>query len=164
MTGASLFLARQPLQVLLIVRLQVLFVERDGLTQSFNIQNNVFLELKREDMIMTMKMLRPELKIFVYSDFYRKPVIIGIGADLDRASVISEARSGVKEFLAARAAENPHGQATAVNCSTLNTMLSPDSSTSATMREPSATSPSSSRSASGFSSMRWIDRLSGRAP
>ncbi|MGK2848917.1 MAG: GNAT family N-acetyltransferase [Minisyncoccota bacterium] len=43
---------------------------------------------------------------FVYSDFYRKPVIIGIGGSLDRASVISEARSGVKAILAVRAVEN----------------------------------------------------------
>ncbi|HMP18851.1 MAG TPA: GNAT family N-acetyltransferase [Candidatus Paceibacterota bacterium] len=43
---------------------------------------------------------------FVYSDFYRKPVIIGVGGDFDRASVISEARSGVKEVLAVRAVEN----------------------------------------------------------
>lgn len=41
---------------------------------------------------------------FVYSDFYRKPVIV---ADyFDRSSVISEARSGVKEVLARRAIEN----------------------------------------------------------
>lgn len=43
---------------------------------------------------------------FVYSDFYRKPVIIGMGGGLDRASVISEARSGVKEILAGKAVEN----------------------------------------------------------
>ncbi len=41
---------------------------------------------------------------FVYSDFYRKPVIVE--GSLNRASVISEARSGVKEVLARRAAEN----------------------------------------------------------
>jgi GNAT superfamily N-acetyltransferase len=43
---------------------------------------------------------------FVYSDFYRKPVIVGVGNDLDRASVISEARSGVKEVLTEKAVEN----------------------------------------------------------
>jgi ribosomal protein S18 acetylase RimI-like enzyme len=41
---------------------------------------------------------------FVYSDFYRKPVITA--GHFDRASVIAEARSGVKEVLAVRAIEN----------------------------------------------------------
>ncbi len=66
---------------------------------TYNIQNNVFLELKREDMIMTMKMLRPELKIFVYSDFYnglhiaKKHQLQGIVVSLDKITKeqISEA-------------------------------------------------------------------------
>lgn len=35
----------------------------------YNIQNNVLLELKREDIIMTMKSMRPDLKILVYADY-----------------------------------------------------------------------------------------------
>jgi len=35
----------------------------------FNLQNNVIIELKREDIIKTLKKMRPELKIFIYSDF-----------------------------------------------------------------------------------------------
>ncbi|MBP9748100.1 MAG: GNAT family N-acetyltransferase [Candidatus Pacebacteria bacterium] len=42
---------------------------------------------------------------FMYSDFYQKPVINGVGGNLNRGSVISEARSGVKDVLVRRAIE-----------------------------------------------------------
>jgi glycerophosphoryl diester phosphodiesterase len=35
----------------------------------YNIQDNIFIEFKREDLIKTMKELRPDLKIFIYSNF-----------------------------------------------------------------------------------------------
>jgi len=35
----------------------------------YDIQDNVFIEFKREDLIKTMKALRPDLKIFIYSNF-----------------------------------------------------------------------------------------------
>lgn len=35
----------------------------------YGIQDNVIIELKREDLIKTLKHLRPELKIFIYSEF-----------------------------------------------------------------------------------------------
>ena len=40
-----------------------------NIIDKYNIQDNVIIELKREDLIKTLKYLRPDLKIFIYSEF-----------------------------------------------------------------------------------------------
>ena len=40
-----------------------------NIIDKYNIQDNIIIEFKREDLIKTMRDIRPDLKIFVYSNF-----------------------------------------------------------------------------------------------